>query len=134
MIAKPRRFCVRSTRMGLTLIEVIAATLLLGTLLVSILLAYSRHAIQIKKAQQRLAVINALDDKVEDWYLTRRGVPVNESGPLIANGTTQVQWRTRTIANESLRRVLLSEKIRVEARTADGEVVSFIDILQAAAR
>lgn len=134
MIAKPTRCCVRLTRAGLTLIEVIAATLLLGTLLVSILLAYGRHATQIKRAEQQVAVINALNTQIADWYLTRRGVPINESGLLLRTQANSIRWRTRVINDDPILETLLSRKVRVEARAADGDILAYIDILQEATR
>ena len=134
MMTKPKPSWSHSSRAGLTLVEVIAATLLLGTLLVSILMAFSQHAAQIKKAQQRLTVIDALDSKIAEWYLTRRGVPANESGMLLQNDTTEVRWRTAALPDNELKRTLLSRKVRVEATSRSGEVLASVDVLQEASR
>jgi hypothetical protein len=82
------------------LIEVIASSLLLSTLLAAIVVAHGRHVEQIKKAQQRLAAIRAVDALLVDWFDSPDGVPRNGSGMLLRTGTTVWEWRTRTASRQ----------------------------------
>ncbi|MDR0608970.1 MAG: prepilin-type N-terminal cleavage/methylation domain-containing protein, partial [Planctomycetaceae bacterium] len=75
-------------RHGLTLIEVVAAMLLLGTLLVSLLVAFSRHAVQIERSSERLRVIQAAESQLADWHLQFGFAPVNEEGEWTIDGKT----------------------------------------------
>jgi prepilin-type N-terminal cleavage/methylation domain-containing protein len=52
---------MKMNKRGLTLIEVVTAMLLLGTLLVSLLVAFSRHAVQIEQSSKRLRVMQTAE-------------------------------------------------------------------------
>jgi type II secretion system protein I len=83
-------------RRGLTLVEVIAAMLLLGTLLVSLLVAFSRHAVQIEKSSQKLRVMQLAESQLADWHLQFGFAPVNEEGEWNIDGKTY-RWQTQPI-------------------------------------
>jgi type II secretion system protein I len=85
-----------TNKSGLTLIEVVAAMLLLGTLLVSLLVVFSRQAIQIEKSSEKLRVMQAAESQLADWHLQFGFAPVNEEGELVADGKTY-QWKTQPL-------------------------------------
>lgn len=58
---KSSNWCNRSSRRGITLVEVVVGIALLATLLVMILLAFRAHATQIRQAQDRLEAIRLAD-------------------------------------------------------------------------
>ncbi|MDR1480182.1 MAG: prepilin-type N-terminal cleavage/methylation domain-containing protein [Planctomycetaceae bacterium] len=86
----------RLNRRGLTLIEVVVAMLLLGTLLVSLLVVFSRHAVQIDKSLERLHVIQKAESQLAEWHLQFGFAPANEEGEWTIDGKTY-RWRTEPI-------------------------------------
>ena len=87
--------CSASSRRGVTLIEVVAGVLLLSTLLVSIILTHSRHALQVRKAQRRLAAIEATDNLLVRWFDSPHGVPLEREGTF--HRRLGLAWRTTII-------------------------------------
>ena len=63
---------------GLTLIEVVAAIAILGTVLVGITLSQSRHTRQLAAAQQQSAAAHAADQLISEWWTNTAGVPLEE--------------------------------------------------------
>jgi prepilin-type N-terminal cleavage/methylation domain-containing protein len=88
---------------GLTLIEVVAAIAILGTLLVGITLSQSRHTRQLAAAEKQTAAARAADELIAGWWTTDAGVPVEESGGFVADGRSYA-WVTRLRENPELAR------------------------------
>lgn len=109
-----------NNRNGLTLIEVITAMLLLGTLLVSLLIGYSRHAVRIEQASERLRVMQAAEEQLADWHLQFGFAPVNDEGELAVSGKTYL-WRTRPVEQMIDRRFMLG-KISYEVFPLEGKI------------
>jgi len=87
----PRRPAARVFRAnGLTLVEVLAGTALLGSLLVGILLAKHRLTVQSRLAETRLAAYEALDGLLTEWWTSPEGVPREAAGE-----AGRWRWRTR---------------------------------------
>jgi len=91
----------RSRRVGLTLIEVVAAIVILGTILVGVVLARSRHTRQIRLAGRKAAAVQLADRLLTDWWTDPNGVPVGRSGSVGENGT--FVWETRELPRRDSR-------------------------------
>lgn len=55
-------------RAGLTLIEVLMATILMATLMVGLLVAFQRHRSQIKFAYEKHQALEFLDELLTGWF------------------------------------------------------------------
>lgn len=88
---------------GLTLIEVVAAIAILGTVLVGITLSQSRHTRQLAAAKQQSAAAHAADELIADWWTTDAGVPLEASGVFETDGR-RYAWETRLRDNPQLAR------------------------------
>jgi Tfp pilus assembly protein PilE len=96
---------------GLTLIEVVAAIAILGTILAGIVLAKSRHTAQLYDAQRRSDAVAAADALLYQWWTRPEGVPVDQSG--VIESTPALAWRTRLIMVEPIKN-LGARVVRVE--------------------
>jgi hypothetical protein len=98
------RYTVRwtSARTGLTLLESLAAVVLLGTVLVGLMMARSRHDHQIAATQRQNAAIAVADELIAGWW-ARGDVPLNESGPTPADPT--LAWATSVAPNAQVERI-----------------------------
>ena len=94
---------MQSHRLGLTLIEVVAAIAILGTVLVGITLSQSRHTRQLAAANRQSALADAADQLLAGWWTRPDGVPLGESGTLRVDQQTYA-WQTRLRGNDELAR------------------------------
>jgi len=108
-----------ANRNALTLIEVITAMLLLGTLLVSLLMAFSRQAIQIERSTERLRVAEAAEAQLAEWHLQFGFAPVNEEGEFLVDDKIY-RWQTRPVEQMIDRRLMLG-KIAFDVFSTDNE-------------
>lgn len=114
MKTRPTR-CSRCWRpAGLTLIEVIAAVVILGTILVGIVMAKSQHTRQAAATGRQNAAVRAADELIAGWWSTGN-VPVGQSGPVESDAS--LTWRTSEVPNEAVAR-LGARVVRVEIRSA----------------
>ena len=88
----------RNARAGLTLIEVIAAIVILGVILTSISIARNRFVRQLTVSEQKRKVIAALDTTVSQW-IAESAIPINKRGALA--GVANCVWRTRALPTRS---------------------------------
>jgi type II secretory pathway pseudopilin PulG len=92
-----------------TLIEVLAGLVILGTLLVSIAAARGRFARQWVEADRRLAAVRAADAMLAQWMAgAPQNIPVQGHGEL--PGVAKCGWRTNAVAGpgaEELRAVVV---------------------------
>ncbi len=102
---------------GLTLVEVITAMLLLGTLLVSLLVAFSRQAVQIEQSSERLRVLDAAETQLAEWHLQFGFAPMNEDGEFKIDKKTY-RWQTRPV-EQMIDRPFLIGKISYEVFATD---------------
>jgi prepilin-type N-terminal cleavage/methylation domain-containing protein len=107
-------------RYGLTLVEVMAAMMLLGVLLVSLLLAFSRQAIQIERSSERLRVLDAVETQLAEWHLQFGFAPVNEEGDFKIDGKTY-RWQTRPV-EQMIDRQLMLGKIAFDVSAEEDNV------------
>jgi prepilin-type N-terminal cleavage/methylation domain-containing protein len=110
-----------SRRAGLTLIEVVAAIALIGTLLTAMVLARSRHVHQLAVADQQDRLVHAADALISRWWADAAGVPVGASGTI--DGDPPLRWSTQVIANRPIER-LSCRVVRITVqRVADPQAV-----------
>jgi Tfp pilus assembly protein PilV len=79
-------------RLGLTLLEVVVALVLMGSVLVASLLAFSKHQRQVAVAQKRLQAVQVADQMVQQLSASPTGIPVPASGAVL--GHSGWVWRT----------------------------------------
>lgn len=104
-------------RLGMTLVEVIVALALLSTLLVAVLVAFTKNAERIRAglATQRAAM--AADELLYDW--AKRGVSPPPHGEGDVPGLEGYQWETRVLSHK-LRDSLGLDIVQLRVR-ANGE-------------
>jgi len=83
---------------GTTLVEAMAGTALLGTLLVTLLIAASRLGLQTARAERRIEACRIADRLLEGWWTMKRDeFPRNASGAV--PGVQGWRWRTTEVSN-----------------------------------
>jgi prepilin-type N-terminal cleavage/methylation domain-containing protein len=98
-------------RRGLSLLEVLVALALMGSVLVSSLLAFSRHRRQLSIASKRIEATVAADQLVSRFASRRDGVPVRTRGSI--DGKPGWIWQTSLIGTTTLANVPM-RVVRVE--------------------
>jgi len=89
-----------SRQAGLTLIEVVAAIAILGTILVSVVIAKSRHTRQVATAERRAVAVRLADKMLTQWWASETGLPYPASGKV--EGDSTLTWDTRVVGNDIL--------------------------------
>ena len=108
----------RWRRRGHTLIEVLAALAILGTILVGVVLAKADLTRQLAHTQRLSAAVRATDELIATWWTSPRGVPVGETG---LTGTEKpLAWRTCLAGNPTVES-RGARVVRVEVREVDAE-------------
>jgi hypothetical protein len=113
----------------MTLIEIVAGLVILGTILASLAVARGRFARQWAAADQKLAAVKALDAQVAEWMnVPGAAVPLNRQGAL-ADAPAYV-WRTRVLREEPKLSAIV---VRVEAldrkHVSDRAPAASVDLL-----
>lgn len=114
-----KRFLRCSPARGLTLIEVVAAIAILGTLLVGVVLAKSRHTRQRVDARRTVQAVQLSDAQLSQWWCSREGVPIGESGVLSEDQA--LHWQTRLVIDSGVMQ-LGARVVRYEVFVDDGKV------------
>src|SRR5947209_13143962 len=92
----PKPSQARTRCRAMTLIEVIAGLVILGTILASLAIARGRFARQWSAADRKLAAVRALDALVADWMnVPGSSVPLNRQAAV--PDAPKFIWRTRPI-------------------------------------
>jgi type II secretory pathway pseudopilin PulG len=79
----------------MTLVEVLAGLVVLGTLLAAVTVARGRFLRQWAEADRRVQATRAVDALLSGWLSgSVQAVPVHSQGPLVGGAVNQV-WRTR---------------------------------------
>lgn len=86
------------SRSGMTLVELLAALALVGTLLVMLTLAQSRIAAQCARAERRQAAVKLADQLLARWWCAAPSVPVPAAGQV--SGDPFLSWRTSYVGNK----------------------------------
>jgi len=122
--------CSRSYPAGLTLIEVLAATVILGVLLVSVVLAKARYTRQATVADRQLAAIQAADDLLAEWWSAPSALAADAQGKVAADPS--LLWRVQTVPNETADELAV-RTVRLEILDAhsgaDEQPLVFVDLL-----
>ncbi|MGB0766889.1 MAG: type II secretion system protein [Phycisphaeraceae bacterium] len=121
----------------MTLIEVVAAIAILGTLLVGVVLAKSSHTRQLSLAQSKSQAVRLTDALIASWWQTPDGVPVDESGSF--GPGIDLRWQTRVVDNAAIdslgARVVRVEVIaddpqaRLDRDARDDEPLLIVDLV-----
>jgi len=88
---------------GMTLVEVVAGSALLGTLLVTILLAQARIVKQAGLAGRRIEACGIADGLLELWWSDPEEFRVDGSGDV--QGREGWSWRTNVVENQDVARL-----------------------------
>ncbi len=114
---------------GITLVEVLVGSTLLATVLVSVLLANGRLAVQSGSARNQRQACEVLNHLMEQAWPTRKASLCEGSGDV--PGRDGWTWRVRTIENDQAQQ--LNSEVRVvevfAPASADGRVAARVDIL-----
>ena len=81
----------------------VAAIVILGTILVGIVLAKARHTRQLALAQQLQVAVRAADDLLAGWWISPQGVPPQARGQL--DTQPAMVWETRVVANPPVQKL-----------------------------
>lgn len=103
MKTKWTKYLHTSRRDGLTLIEVVAAIAILGTILVGVVMAKAKHTRQMATSQRQMVAVRAADELLSAWYSSRQGVPVGAHGVMLTNPS--LKWETRVVENQTATRL-----------------------------
>lgn len=79
----------------MTLIEVLAGLALLAALLMAVLTARTRAALQWTRANERLRAVHAADRLLTEWWRHPRDIPREGEGAI--SGAADLRWRTRVV-------------------------------------
>lgn len=124
MTSPSRTSSRRCVAAGLTLIEVIAAIAILGTVLVGIVMAKGRHMRQMALTHRQADIVSATDDLISRWWLNGQTIPAPRSGTL--SGDPTLVWQTRLVTHPVLKS-LEAQVVRLEVfdtRALPGEQVA----------
>ena len=116
---------------GATLVEAVVGTALLGTLLVSMLLAGGRIEAQSARASRRIAACRTADRLLESWWSDRTKFPRDDSGDV--QGGEGLRWRTHRIENESAEEwgaeVVALEIVSANAGGEEEEILATVEVM-----
>ncbi len=114
---------------GLTLVEVIASLALLSTVLVTVLLSWSRNTAQLSTAHKQTRALELLDQQIAEWYGSADGIPLNEQGVFEADST--FAWRTKLISAKSSNPdwKVATVQIAVATRLKPSRVLARVELL-----
>ncbi len=106
----------------MTLIEVVASLALMGSLMVTVILAQSRLTRQYHLARQKTHAVHLADELLHGWVNSREGIPRNGQGEAAEMSLT---WQTTTTTVDDFL-PLKAEKITLQiyAKPASGVVAS----------
>jgi prepilin-type N-terminal cleavage/methylation domain-containing protein len=108
-----------SARRGLTLVEVLAALVLLGTILTGLVMAKSHHTRQLARTAARQTAVRRVDELITRWWTSSQGVPIDQRGTV--DGESSWIWETRLVQNDALQ-TLGTRVVRVIVRPASGDI------------
>jgi hypothetical protein len=101
----------RFSRCGVTLIEAVLGTAILGSLLVTILIGAGGLQAQMARADRRVDACRAADALLEQWWAKPEEFPRAASGKV--QGRDGLSWRTRAVENPDAR-ALKAEAVALE--------------------
>ena len=99
-MSRSNRFFRGSSRRGLTLIEVIAATVLLGTMLVAAVSGFSANRRQLLRAAAKEQSLSAMDQLMAVWFAEQDWRKMPAAGRCA--DAPNLVWRATRLRTESL--------------------------------
>ena len=111
------QFAIRNVSRGFTLIEALAGSILLATLLVTVLLAKGNLARQNRQAADRVEACQVLEGLLNQWWSDRSKFPRNGEGEV--PGQAAWRWQTHVLDNPQAK-PLHAEVVAVALYPADG--------------
>lgn len=121
---------VRYRTSGFTLIEVLAGLALLGTLLVSILVAKNQYMRQARLANRTVEACTAADALLGTWWEHPETMPRFGSGDV--DGSNTLQWRVDRVSAPEVDERFDADVVRLEVYELVGEaevVLVEIDVI-----
>ncbi len=113
---------------GLTLIEVVAAIAILGSVLTAVVVAKTRHTRQLALAERRAAAVRAADALLHRWSVSGQGFPVQTAGPV--SDDASLTWQTSWQENRELEDVgVRTLRLRIHDANAKGRELLAVDLL-----
>ena len=105
----------------MTLIEVLAGLVIIGTLLASMIVAKSRFVRQWHSSNARMEAIVIADKLLAQWWQTPEKFPRSDEGPVPDN--ERFHWRTRIVDdfNTEESNIEIVEIVRLEIFGSDNE-------------
>ena len=104
-----RKVSPRRQARGVTLVEVLGALALLGTLLVWLIVGQARLVRQTGRAQRKIEAVKIADQLLTTWWQNRTNFPYQGSGP----AGPDLIWQTRIIERPELT-ALGAEVVRLD--------------------
>lgn len=111
----------------MTLVEAVAGTVVLGTVLVSILMARVRVEKQSAAAGDRLEACGALQSLLETWASDADGIPIDHDGPVPAHPGWR--WSTRRFQRDDALK-LHADVLGVAIATSDNPQASPVAVIE----
>ncbi len=117
-------------RRGLTLVEVVAALVLLATLLVGMLSSYQIHRQQIVRATEGRQAVDVAEQLLADWFTATPSVPRNARGTVMVNRKRWI-WTTATVSRRQLTKETYTEivRLRVYSSKMKGRPAVEVDVM-----
>jgi uncharacterized membrane protein len=122
----------------MTLVEVLAALVLLGSMLVVIVIGRNRLIGQYHAAQRRQAAVQAAERLLADWWKDpTRLLPRSAQGPV--DGADHLQWRTQVVpqaaadqlGGQVVRLQMIGQSPQDRRVQAEGLVLLSVDVVVA---
>ncbi|WP_182866110.1 type II secretion system protein [Rhodopirellula sp. JC639] len=104
-------------RRAFTLLELIVALALMGSLLVGSMLAFSRHRKQLSMADKQLEAARVADRLVHQFTAQQGGFPIAARGAVVGNSGWI--WQTSPVGSTSLATVPM-QVVRFQIMEIDG--------------
>jgi prepilin-type N-terminal cleavage/methylation domain-containing protein len=122
----------RKRAIGFTLLEIVVALLLMGSLAAATLVALAAQQHQVLVAKQKQEATSIAESLLSQWYDRNGSVPSHGQG--IVEQRTDWLWRTQPIRSESIFglpvNIIRLEVIGAAGRRRQLQVLAFIDVVQ----
>jgi prepilin-type N-terminal cleavage/methylation domain-containing protein len=90
----------RATHRAFTLLEVVVALVLMGTLVATSIVSLAAYKKQMQFSQQRVTAVRLADEILTRWYELKQGPPFLDRGVIESDGTWS--WRTQPVRVQRL--------------------------------
>jgi type II secretory pathway pseudopilin PulG len=117
-------------RQAMTLVEVVGALVLLGTLLVALLTARARYTRQSASSDRRLRAVAAADELLTEWRRNPASLPRSAAGRVARD--SDLAWRTLPVPNAPIQELggaVVRLEIVDERPTAADPIVASVEFV-----